>query len=391
MRILVSGAGIGGSAATIFLKASGHDVVTIDKAPAFSRRGYILSLKYFGLGIMKSLGLYEELKRAGIPFHTIQIRDGRGNLVREFSEDMAEQATKGTIFLQRPDLHQVLYSATTRVAPVRFGTHITGIAQNNGTANVTFSDGRNDSFDLVVISEGLHSSTRRLLWEDEGVHRFDIIYAATMIDADHAIPFQVFQFHFLPGAALLFMPVSEKQVLLQCYFRGYLNADDPQSQIAELLQRHCAHLPQYLRDVMDRVARRGDMFCDNVGMVTLPDLVCGRAVVLGDSGYCPTFLSGMGASLALLGAKGLDQCLTKSPNELPHALAAYNAIMQPVISHYQQNARVNVERMVSESALRTMLHDLALRFFPPSVMVKQMAHQHDFETSLLQEFGDLKV
>jgi len=76
MKILVSGAGIGGSAAILFLQAGGHQVVAIEKTLAFSRRGYILSLKYFGLGIMKSLGLYEELKRSGMPFHTIQIRDG---------------------------------------------------------------------------------------------------------------------------------------------------------------------------------------------------------------------------------------------------------------------------------------------------------------------------
>jgi len=68
MKILVSGAGIGGSAATLLLRASGHDVVAIDKAPSFSRRGYILSLKYFGLGIMKSLGLYEKLQRSASHF-----------------------------------------------------------------------------------------------------------------------------------------------------------------------------------------------------------------------------------------------------------------------------------------------------------------------------------
>ena len=311
--------------------------------------------------------------------------------MREFSEDMAEQATKGTIFLQRPDLHQVLYTAAAKAVRIRFGTHISGIAQNNGAATVTFSDGRAEPFDLVVIAEGLHSSSRRLLWEDEGVHRFDIIYAATMIDADHAIPFQVFQFYFVPGAALLLMPVSEKQVLLQSYFRGKLSADNPQQQISELLRQHCASLPQPLREVMDRVADREDMFCDNVGMVSLPNLARGHAVVLGDAGYCPTFLSGMGASLALLGAKGLDHCLGKNPNDLPGALEEYNAMMQPVIAHYQQNARVNVERMVSESSLRAMLHDLALRLFPPSLVVKQLAQQHDFETALLQKFGDLKV
>ncbi len=52
MRILVSGAGIAGSAATLFLRASGHDVVTIDRAPSFQKLGYLHSLKYFGLGVM---------------------------------------------------------------------------------------------------------------------------------------------------------------------------------------------------------------------------------------------------------------------------------------------------------------------------------------------------
>ena len=65
MKILVSGAGIAGSAAALFLHAGGHDVVVIDRAPAFARRGYILSLKYFGVKIMKSLGLWDDLRQSG--------------------------------------------------------------------------------------------------------------------------------------------------------------------------------------------------------------------------------------------------------------------------------------------------------------------------------------
>ena len=116
MKILVSGAGIGGSAATLFLRAGGHDVVTIDKAPAFSGRGYILSLKYFGIGIMKSLGLCDELQRFGIPYREIRMYDGKGGLVHEYTECMAEQATKGSIFLLRADLHEVLYNAAVKRA-----------------------------------------------------------------------------------------------------------------------------------------------------------------------------------------------------------------------------------------------------------------------------------
>lgn len=51
MRILVSGAGIAGSAATLFLRASGHDVVTIDRAPSFQK------LFWNNADFMKQIGL----------------------------------------------------------------------------------------------------------------------------------------------------------------------------------------------------------------------------------------------------------------------------------------------------------------------------------------------
>lgn len=72
MKILVSGAGIAGSAATLFLRAHGHDVVTIDKAPAFHPLGYVLSLKYFGLAIVKELGVSRS--SGDSPFPTPQWR-----------------------------------------------------------------------------------------------------------------------------------------------------------------------------------------------------------------------------------------------------------------------------------------------------------------------------
>jgi 2-polyprenyl-6-methoxyphenol hydroxylase-like FAD-dependent oxidoreductase len=391
MKILVSGAGIGGSAATLFLRESGHDVVTIDKAPAFSRRGYVLSLKYFGLSIIESLGLHEELQRFGIPFRVIQYRDAKGALVREFSENMAEQATRGTMFLLRPDLHQVLYSAAAKQTPVRFGTHITGIDQSNGAATVAFSDGRTEVFDLVVVAEGLHSSSRHLLWNDGGFRGFDIIYAATMIDAVHELPFQVFQFYFCPGATLLFMPLNEKQILLQCYFRGTLQNDHHAQQIEAIVHRRCRHLPQHIRNVLERMVSREDIFCDMVGMVTLPDLTRGRVVMLGDAGYCPTFLSGMGASLALLGAKGLDESLRTEANDVSRALAKYNRLMQPAIAHYQHNALVNMQRMVSSDLLHALIHSWMIRLFAPTFIVKQMAHEFDLERPLLQQFGKLEV
>ena len=142
---------------------------------------------------------------------------------------------------------------------------------------------------------------------------------------------------------------------------------------------------------MERMVSHEDIFCDTVGMVTLPDLTRGRVVMLGDAGYCPTFLSGMGASLALLGAKGLDESLRKEANDVSRALSKYNRLMQPVIAHYQHNALVNMRRMVSSSSLHALIHSWILRLFSPTFIVKQMAHEFDLEMPLLRQFGNLEV
>jgi hypothetical protein len=49
MKVLVSGGGIAGSAAALFLARRGYDVRIIDRVSSFARRGYAITLKSFGL------------------------------------------------------------------------------------------------------------------------------------------------------------------------------------------------------------------------------------------------------------------------------------------------------------------------------------------------------
>ena len=195
MKVLVSGAGIVGSAASLCLSTGGHDVVVIDKALSFSRRGYLLSLKFFGIAIMKSLGLWDQLQQFGMPYRAFQIHNAKGKLVKKLPEDLEEKATKGSIPLQRPDLHQVLYAAT-GLTEVRFGTHIADLVQDDNSLTATYSDGRSERSDMVVIAKLLRFLTRQLLWGEGGLHSFGIIYAATITDANHAVPQHVFQIYF---------------------------------------------------------------------------------------------------------------------------------------------------------------------------------------------------
>lgn len=244
---------------------------------------------------------------------------------------------------------------------------------------------------MVVVAEGLRSSSRQLLLGNQGLRLFDVIYTATLVDGRHEVPDRVYQIYLGSGTSMLILPVNDQRLMIQCYFRGVLGSQAPNEQVKGLLRDACRRFPEHLRDTIDRIAESEYIFADQIGMVVLPELYCGRVAFLGDAGYCPTFLSGMGASLALLGAKALDQSLHQSADDVPDALAGFDRLMQPVIAHYQHNARSNVHLLLTRNPFRALFQRWVMRVFPPAVVAHRLGHQHDLETSLLRGFGTLEA
>lgn len=57
----------------------------------------------------------------------------------------------------------------------------------------------------------------------------------------------------------------------------------------------------------------------------------GRVVLVGDSAWCPTLYSGMGATSGLAGANLLGQALQKYPDDSDYALNQWEQILRPKI------------------------------------------------------------
>lgn len=126
------------------------------------------------------------------------------------------------------------------------------------------------------------------------------------------------------------------------------------------------------------------MFCDAIAMIALPALHQGRTVLLGDAGYCPTFLSGMGASLGLLGAKVLSVALPTEGAAVERGLRQYEATLRPVIDHFQANAVQNVGNALPTGHLKNVVRSWVLHLLPPSLFAKHFEHQFDVEAGLLE-------
>jgi 2-polyprenyl-6-methoxyphenol hydroxylase-like FAD-dependent oxidoreductase len=383
MKILVSGGGIAGSAAALFLARGGHQVAIIDRAPSFQKRGYALSLKSFGIQLMAELGLEEELRRHAFSFEAIRFYRADGHPIQSLDASALDRATHGQIFTYRSELHAVLHEAVKRaVGEPRFGMSIASVS-GDGPVRVTTTDGITEEYDLVVVSEGMRSTTRALLWGTEGQKPFGVMYAAATIEVAHGLDVKSIHGYFSEGHNIALLPIDATRLLVQCYWRAP-DSDRPDAATArdKLVESFRGFSPHVIH-LLEALAKGGDVFCDAVSQIVLPSLHRGRVVLLGDAGHCPTFLSGMGASLGLLGAKVLARSLADTTT-LAEALARFDDAILPVVRHFQATAVTNARGALPSSHVGEVLLAWLLHFAPPSFMAAQFGKQFAIEEKLLR-------
>lgn len=171
-RVLVVGGGTAGSVLTLALRRRGVDVVVAERQTEWRAVGHGITIQGNALRALREVGVADEVVAAGAPFDRLRMRHADGTLIQELvspplgGEDLP--ATMGSMrFLLQQILSRHVHASG---ADVRLGTSVDAIDDDGSEAGVavTFSDGTSDRFDLVVGSDGVHSTVRRLIGIDAG-------------------------------------------------------------------------------------------------------------------------------------------------------------------------------------------------------------------------------
>ncbi|PST84944.1 hypothetical protein C7T94_02145 [Pedobacter yulinensis] len=348
-RILVSGGGIAGLTAARLLYNQGHDVTVIDRAKQFNKSGFLVSLKSFGVEIMDELGLTKALRKESTPSEFMDWMNANGTMIRSISYKKVNQNTSQSILITRGALHNVLYDNIKSDIPVLFDTTIEDLQQQAQKVNIRLSNGTLIEADLVIVSEGLRSSTRTKYFPGSQLEDFNLLYMGGRLSTRHAYRLGTIRTYLDIRKMLSIYPVSKEEVALQCYIHSVDDISKIHAEAPQLLKDSFKDYNTEVQDLIRRFLEGGLMFADKMGMVHTPNLVHGNVVLLGDAGYCPTALSGMGASLSIYGAKVLSHFLAQLPDGLNEALQRYNSLMQPIISKFQGNARNNARSFIPDN------------------------------------------
>ncbi|MFJ6075272.1 FAD-dependent monooxygenase [Streptomyces sp. NPDC093065] len=312
---LISGAGIAGPALTYWLNRHGYAVTVVEKAPTIRSGGYPVDVRGTALDVVEKMGLLPQLRDAHIDLRRLTFLDGDGGEVTSLHPHaVTGGATGRDLEVRRGDLTEALYTAVRDDVEFLFNDSVDTLDQSGHGVDVTFHHGSSRTFDLVFGADGMHSRTRKMLFgPEERFHRYlGHCFAVFTMRNTLGLSHETVMWN-TPGRAVALYAVGDDDEVHAFLnfarpeppYAAFGNARAQRELVAEVFAGAGWEVPGILAALRDA----DDVFFDAVGQIRMPRWSDGRVALLGDAAHAPSFLTGQGTSLALIGAYHLAGAL----------------------------------------------------------------------------------
>jgi 2-polyprenyl-6-methoxyphenol hydroxylase-like FAD-dependent oxidoreductase len=348
MKILVSGGGIAGLTCALEFGSRGHDVTVIERAPRLRLTGTPIDIRGDAIEAVDRMGILARIQAQRVRMsEQTQFIDIQGEPIAEMP--IAEIGdSDDDIEIQREDLVGILADAVSNAATIRFDESIRTLAHSDGNVDVQFASGRTAQYDLVVGADGQYSAVRRLVFgPDEHYLRHLGVYFALADLPGEAHAEGANSIYNVPGRMAGVFRYGGRAVAVFEFRSGPVDYDpdvlDSQKQV--LIDAFAGYPSWRIPELLDAARADPDFYFSPASQAHLPSWHRGRVVLVGDAGYCASFLSGRGTSLALTGARFLAEELDRGDSHTT-AFARYEARQRPYVTFAQSRAASGRDRIL---------------------------------------------
>ncbi|AQS65762.1 FAD-dependent monooxygenase [Streptomyces pactum] len=338
--VLISGAGVAGTALAFWLDRHGFAVTVVEKGGTLRSGGYPIDVRGTALEVVRRMGILPRLRDAHIDLRRLTFLDGDGGEVASVSPHAVTGGVAGRdLEVRRGDLTDALHTAVRDDVEFLFDDSIETLDQSGHGADVTFRGGGTRTFDMVVGADGLHSRTRELLFgPEERFHRYlGHCFAVFTMRNTFGLSHETLMWNTPGRAAALYAVGDDDEVHAflnfahpEPPFEAFRNPEAQRNLVAAVFADARWEVPGMLAAMRDA----DDLFFDGVSQIRMPRWSSGRGALVGDAAYAPSFLTGQGTSLALVGAYMLAGSLA----DRDHAagFAAYEANTRGFVTENQE-------------------------------------------------------
>jgi 2-polyprenyl-6-methoxyphenol hydroxylase-like FAD-dependent oxidoreductase len=337
MKALIIGCGIGGPATAMALREAGIDAAIFeayqDKAEGV---GSFLNVASNGLDALRVLGAHRQVMAAGIPTPHMVMWSGSGKRLGEVANGLALDDGTVSHTILRSDLYRIVRDeAASRGITISYGKRLVSFDDTGDQVTARFEDGTEETGDVLIAADGVHSRTRAQLDPGAPTPRYSGLYSFGGIVRDS-------DFTGEPG---VYNMVFGKRA-----FFGYTVAASGETWWFANLPRELGDVPPDWKPLLVEAFKDDANFSAELVSRSEVDLALpvhdlpplrtwhkGRVVLTGDAAHATSPSSGQGASQAIEDAIVLARCLRDTADH------------REAFERFESERRERVERVVAYS------------------------------------------
>ncbi len=345
-NILISGASIAGLSTAYWMNKIGYKVTVVELANQPRVAGAAIDIRGATIDVVKRMGIFEQLKAHRLSVDLIEFKN-------------ADDITEGSILLnsegaelpddeieiERDKFIGILFNELKNDVEFIFNNSITALNETENDIQVTFKDGQQRAFHLVLGCDGIHSGVRKIWFGHEAEYsHFLEAYSCITIVNKLLIKQKTMQMYNVPGKAFMLNAYNNKTDIIFCFASekeipyDYRDINQQRKIIAEQFAGQAWRIEELLQEVQNSENFYFDKFCQ----IKMPSWAKGRVALVGDAGYCASPAAGMGASLSISGAAALADALVQHNGNFELAFLDYNKNLRPFIEEVQATAQLNL-------------------------------------------------
>jgi 2-polyprenyl-6-methoxyphenol hydroxylase-like FAD-dependent oxidoreductase len=389
LRVLICGGGIAGLTLAYWLYHYGFETVVIEQTDDIRHDGYGLDFYGTGYDVAERMNLIERLQAEQLRIDAITYVNSAGKPLARIDRTLMYKIMRGRYMgLMRQKLEAILYEVIAGDVEVRFGRSLVDVQQDQEAVTVTFNDGTTETFDRLVGADGIHSTTRKLVFgPEEQFGRYLGYYFASYALPDRYGIGLTWKNYPEPGRlAAAYGSDTEGEVVTLFMYEAANEGYITRKQRLPRLRQVFAGMGWIAGQLLDDIPDPNAIFMDTVTQIKMPAWYKGRVVLVGDACGCPTLLSGQGASLAMGGAYMLAKALHETAN-YQDAFRRYEIQVRPHVEERQKNARDLAKSFVPRSKIEMKMQLILMKLVLREVFVGLLRRQFGAESLLeVQDF-----
>lgn len=366
-HVLISGASIAGPALAYWLHRYGFRVTVVEQSASVRKGGYPVDLRGSAMDVAQRMGILPDLRRAHIRSARATFVDGEGQEVATVTPEWITGSVKGRdVELPRGVLASLLHSITCADVEYRFNDSAVEIADRKDVVEVTFRSGGREAFDLVIGADGIHSTVRELAFSPEGryAHPVGFCFAGFSTPNTQGLSREAVCYNVPGRMAALYAAGNhpESVFTLLAFAHPYLLGEAGRNPAFQrtLTGNAFAGAGWKLPGLLESMRDSNDFYFDVVQQIRMPNWTRGRVGLVGDAAYAPSFLTGQGSSLALVGAYVLAGELALHEDH-EQAFAEYQRKLRPFVEVNQATIEQGRSGMIPITSGQLLKRNCAMR------------------------------